>query len=91
MTPLHISIEQTEEIEKVMAFLKKQYILLDESEICKLALSEFFNNQIRYLSLDDPSHPFYSESALEVTNKTNNGVVTIEPQSKGKKSTSKDS
>jgi hypothetical protein len=55
-----IRINKSQEVETVLGYLKSRYTLLDESEIVKLALSNFFNNEIKNIHLDNPLHPYYS-------------------------------
>jgi hypothetical protein len=55
-----IRINKSQEVETVLGYLKSRYTLLDESEIVKLALSNFFNNEIKDIHLDSPLHPYYS-------------------------------
>ena len=55
-----IRINKSTEIERIINFLKTQFVLLDDSELVKLALSELYNQRKSRISLDDPNHPYYN-------------------------------
>jgi hypothetical protein len=60
-----IRINKSQEVETVLGYLKSRYTLLDESEIVKLALSNFFNSEIKDIHLDNPLHPYYAKLTPE--------------------------
>jgi hypothetical protein len=60
-----IRINKSTEVEEIINFLKTQYVLLDDSELVKLALFELYKNKISNLSLNHPSHPYYNKLSSE--------------------------
>jgi hypothetical protein len=65
-TITQIRINKTKEVSSVLKQLKKQYTLLDDSELIKLALSELYNRTISdNLQLDDPRHPYHDKLTPE--------------------------
>ena len=82
-TITQIRINKTKEVDSVLKQLKKQYTLLDDSELIKLALSELYSNTVSKLTLDDLKHPYYEiltpeeEKGIKQSNKDiKSGKVT---------------
>nr|MBA3724704.1 hypothetical protein [Candidatus Levybacteria bacterium] len=46
MAQLHIRIARTQELDRVLSYLKKRYSILSESEIIKVALSEKYKHEL---------------------------------------------
>ncbi|MFM7854128.1 MAG: hypothetical protein ACKO96_19950, partial [Flammeovirgaceae bacterium] len=62
-----IRINKSTEIERIINFLQTQFVLLDDAELVKLALSELYNQRKPQIPLDNPNHPYYNILTPEET------------------------